>query len=112
LLKIRFEDKLRIVVDIPESDQLRYSIVPLTLQLLVENAVKHNRIRRTAIGGVSSISGKLLSSSQLDSTRPKNESSTGLGLQNITNRYKLLTEKPVLVTEKDESFIVKIPFLS
>ena len=43
--------------------------------------------------------------------RPKNEPSTGLGLQNIINRYKLLTENPVVIIEKDESFIVKIPFL-
>jgi sensor histidine kinase YesM len=113
LLKIRFEDKLRIVVDIPESDQLRYSIVPLTLQLLVENAVKHNRMsdEQPLVVYLQSRENYLVVVNWIQ-PRPKNESSTGLGLQNITNRYKLLTEKPVLVTEKDESFIVKIPFLS
>lgn len=113
LLKIRFEDKLRIVVDIPESDQLRHSIVPLTLQLLVENAVKHNRMSdEQPLVVYFQSRGNYLVVVNWIQPRPKNESSTGLGLQNIINRYKLLTEKPVLVTEKDDSFIVKIPFLS
>ncbi len=113
LLKIRFEDKLRIVVDIPEADKLRYSIVPLTLQMLVENAVKHNRMsdEQPLVVYFQSRENYLAVVNWVQ-PRPKNESSTGLGLQNIINRYKLLTEKPVLVTEKDESFIVKIPFLS
>jgi two-component system, LytTR family, sensor kinase len=113
LLKIRFEDKLRIVIDIPESDQLRYSIVPLTLQLLVENAVKHNRMSdEQPLVVYFQSRGNYLVVVNWIQPRPQNEPSTGLGLQNIINRYKLLTEKPVLVTEKDESFIVKIPFLS
>lgn len=113
LLKIRFEEKLKIVVDIPESDQLRYSIVPLTLQLLVENAVKHNRmsVEQPLVVYLQSRENYLVVINRIQ-PRPKNESSTGLGLQNIVNRYKLLTEKPVLVIEKDESFIVKIPLLS
>jgi two-component system LytT family sensor kinase len=112
LLKIRFEDKLQIVVDIPEADKLRYSIVPLTLQLLVENAVKHNRMsdEQPLVVYLQSRENYLVVVNWIQ-PRPKNESSTGLGLQNIIDRYKLLTEKPVVVTEKDESFIVKIPFL-
>ncbi len=112
LLKIRFEDKLRIVVDIPEADQLRYSIAPLTLQLLVENAVKHNQMsdEQPLLVYLQSRENYLVVVNWIQ-PRPKNEPSTGLGLQNIINRYKLLTENPVVIIEKDESFIVKIPFL-
>ncbi len=44
LLNIRFENKFDVLINVPEADQSRYSIAPLTLQLLVENAVKHNRM--------------------------------------------------------------------
>jgi tetratricopeptide (TPR) repeat protein len=44
LLKIRFENKFNLVVDLPDDILDRYKIAPLTLQLLVENAVKHNRM--------------------------------------------------------------------
>jgi two-component system LytT family sensor kinase len=44
LLKIRFADKLKVMIDIPENDTARFRIPPLTLQLLIENAVKHNQM--------------------------------------------------------------------
>jgi sensor histidine kinase YesM len=113
LLKIRFEEKLEIVIDIPEADKLRYSIVPLTLQLLVENAVKHNRMsEEEPLKVYLKVNDNYLEVNNRIQPRPKNEPSTGLGLQNIINRYKLLTEKPVVVTDENEMFSVKIPFLS
>ncbi|MFN8345959.1 MAG: histidine kinase [Spirosomataceae bacterium] len=113
LLKIRFEDKFKIVIDIPDADKLRYSIVPLTLQLLVENAVKHNQMSDEApLAVYLQMTHGYLEVINRIQPRPKNESSTGLGLQNIINRYKLLTGKPVLVAEENGMFSVKIPLLS
>ncbi len=113
LLNIRFENKFDVVINVPEADQTRYSIAPLTLQLLVENAVKHNRM---------SAKEPLKVHIQLDDDclvvknnlqhRPQSENSTGVGLQNIITRYGLLTTRPVWIGESDGSFVVKIPLLN
>ncbi len=113
LLNIRFENKFDVVINVPEADQTRYSIAPLTLQLLVENAVKHNRM---------SVKEPLKVHIQLDDDclivknnlqpRPQSENSTGMGLQNIITRYALLTDRPVWVGESEGSFVIKIPLLT
>ena len=113
LLNIRFENKFDVVVNVPEADQSRYSIAPLTLQLLVENAVKHNRMSakeplRVQIG----LEGDCLVICNNRQLRPQSEASTGVGLQNIINRYALLTDRPVSISENEESFVVKVPLLS
>lgn len=113
LLNIRFENKFDVVVNVPDADQNRYSIAPLTLQLLVENAVKHNRMSakeplRVQIG----LEGDCLVVCNNRQLRPQSEASTGVGLQNIINRYALLTDRPVWIGENDGSFMVKIPLLS
>ncbi len=112
LLNIRFENKFDVVVNVPEADQSRYSIAPLTLQLLVENAVKHNRMSvkeplRVQIG----LDGDCLVVCNNRQLRPQSEASTGVGLQNIINRYALLTDRPVWISENEESFVVKVPLL-
>ncbi|QMW04441.1 sensor histidine kinase [Spirosoma foliorum] len=112
LLNIRFENKFDVIINVPEADLTRYSIAPLTLQLLVENAVKHNRM---------SVKEPLKVHIQLEDDclvvrnnlqpRPQSETSTGVGLQNIITRYAMLTEESVWVGESDGSFVVKIPLL-
>ncbi len=82
------------------------------MQLLVENAVKHNRMSakeplRVQIG----LEGNCLVVCNNRQLRPQSEVSTGVGLQNIINRYALLTDQPVFVSENDGSFTVKIPLL-
>ncbi len=113
LLNIRFENKFDVVINVPDADQGHYSIAPLTLQLLVENAVKHNRMSvkeplRVHIG----LEGECLTVQNNFQPRPQSETSTGLGLQNIMNRYALLTDRPVSISESDGNFVVKIPLLN
>ena len=112
LLTIRFEDKLFVTIDVPEADRDRYAIAPLTLQLLVENAVKHNRLSEEEPLRVSiTREGDWLLVANPIQPRPDREESTGIGLQNITNRYRLLTDRPVWVGEQDGEFAVKLPLL-
>ncbi|MFD2937520.1 sensor histidine kinase [Spirosoma flavum] len=112
LLTLRFEDKLFVTIEVPETARDRYAIAPLTLQLLVENAVKHNRLSEEEPLRVSiSLEGNCLRVSNPIQTRPDREVSTGIGLQNITNRYRLLTPQPVWVGEEDGVFVVKLPLL-
>ncbi|MBD2755592.1 sensor histidine kinase [Spirosoma validum] len=112
LLNIRFEDKFDIFIDVPEADQIHYSIAPLTLQLLVENVVKHNRMSaRDPLQVYIYLEDECLVVQNNLHPRPQVEGSTGVGLQNIITRYALLTDQPVWVGESDGNFIVKVPLL-
>ncbi len=112
LLSIRFDDKLQVNIDVPETDANRYAIAPLTLQLLVENAVKHNQMSAAKPLKVDIFREQdyLLITNPIQ-LRPTTDSSTGVGLQNIVNRYALLTDKPVVVGEEAGLFVVKIPLI-
>ena len=113
LLNIRFENKFDVAINVPEATQSKYSIAPLTLQLLVENAVKHNRMsaREPLRVTIQVADGCLVIENNLQ-PRPQSENSTGVGLQNIITRYSLLTDQPVWIGEEDGNFLVKIPLLA
>ncbi|GAB2557346.1 sensor histidine kinase [Spirosoma aerophilum] len=112
LLKIRFENKFDVLIDVPQSVQQQYRIAPLTLQLLVENAVKHNRmsIQEPLQVRIHVQDGWLVIENPLQD-RDKPEPSTGIGLNNIINRYALLTDQRVECRQESALFVVKIPLL-
>ncbi len=112
LLKIRFENKFDLRIQLPEAALDRFKIAPLTLQLLIENAVKHNRMSlKEPLVIEIFIDGDFLMIKNRLQPRPQQEASTGTGLANIINRYALLTDRSVRAGEYDESFVVKIPLL-
>ena len=113
LLKSRFEEKLQIKIEIPEPYYDLYLVAPLTLQLVIENAVKHNRMSdEDPLTITITIDENHLLISNPIQLRPVTENSTGLGLQNIINRYKLLTSKSVEISKTDGCFTIKIPLLT
>lgn len=111
LLRTRHGSRLQVDMDIP-YDFLDARVIPLSLQLLIENAVKHNvvserkplRIRITAEGGRLRVVNNL-------QRRLNAEPSTGLGLQNIRNRYLLLSGQAPEIRETETEFIVDLPLL-
>lgn len=112
LLKIRFEEKFKVTFAIPPAYLTHYAIAPLTLQLLVENAVKHNQMsEETPLQVYIEVDQNDLVVRNNLRPRPLTEASTGVGLQNIINRYELLSERKVWVGESDGNFIVRIPLL-
>ena len=113
LLKSRFEEKLNIVISIPENYAYQYLIAPLTLQLLIENAVKHNQMSEQNPLTVTIVADPpfLIVSNPLR-LRSQTVYSPGIGLTNIIKRYQLLSSSPVLVEKTDDQFVVKIPLLS
>ncbi|AUD05814.1 sensor histidine kinase [Spirosoma pollinicola] len=112
LLHIRFGDKFQVTTTIPQEQANRYSIAPLTLQLLIENAVKHNQMSSEAPLLVTiDIEQDCLRIRNLIRLRRNSEASTGLGLKNIIKRYQLLTDRPILIEDKADVFMVKIPLL-
>jgi hypothetical protein len=111
LLQTRFGNNLDVTIEVPE-EKLKTRIVPLSLQILMENAIKHNIVssEKPLRVDVFTQDGKLLVSNNLQKKKQVNES-TGIGLDNIRNRYKLLGNEQVEVTENDSSFTVAIPLM-
>ena len=111
LLEARFEDKLTVTIDVP--DAMRGArIVPLAVQLLVENAIKHNVVSSAhpltvRIG----IEDDYLVVSNNYRPRTGKIASTGLGQQNIQQRYRLLTERPVRISADAARYRVDLPLL-
>jgi hypothetical protein len=112
LLKIRFEGKFDVQLDVPPAARTAYHIAPLTLQLLVENAVKHSTMSKESPLHVHLyVEGDTLVVHNPLQGRPTIAPSTGVGLKNIHNRYRLLTPRPVQVSSAKGVFEVRIPLL-
>lgn len=88
-------------------------IPPATLQLLIENALKHNRTEEDnplIINIYTNEDNELVVSNQLLPLK-KQISSTGIGLTNITSRYELLGDKKPSIEQNNKTFIVKLPLI-
>jgi LytS/YehU family sensor histidine kinase len=111
LLETRFGDNLSIRIDIP-PEKLQRKIVPLSLQILMENAIKHNIVssEKPLRVAISCEDGRLVVSNNVQKKNQVNES-TGIGLDNIRNRYRLLSDLPVEVSESGHHFTVSIPLI-
>jgi len=112
LLKTRFGNNLSVTITIPD-EKLQQKIVPLSLQILMENAIKHNIVsaEKPLHINVFTQNGSLVVCNNLQMKNQVNES-TGIGLDNIRNRYKLLSDKTVNVTESETNFTVSIPLIA
>jgi len=112
LLKERFEENLHVVINIPEQ-QLSLQIVPLSLQILFENAIKHNIIsskKPLLIEVFVDESGRLIVQNNLQQKKQRMDS-TKVGLQNIKNRYRFFSDEAVEVLSTATSFIVALPLI-
>lgn len=112
LLKMRFEDS--IIFAIPEqAADPEAKIVPLSLQLLLENAVKHNVVTssRPLHIKVYEKEGNLVVENNLQEKQVVKKSS-GVGLQNIKQRYGILTDRQVQIVKAKSTFSVSLPMLS
>ncbi|MEM7103339.1 MAG: histidine kinase [Bacteroidota bacterium] len=111
LLKIRHSEGLNVKVDIPKNSG--YQVAPLALQMLVENAVKHNVINgETPLNiDISTENGYLVVKNNLQKKMAKKEDGTSIGLANIRERYGFFTEKPMTFGETDGFYEVKLPLL-
>lgn len=112
LLKMRFENSIRF--EIPSSiSNPEAKIVPLSLQLLLENAVKHNRIseENPLVIRIYEEHGNLVVSNNLQHKKTIQKSS-GIGLSNIKSRYELLTSRKMTVEKSEKAFTVCLPILT
>jgi two-component system LytT family sensor kinase len=113
LLKKRFGEGLNVSIDIPENmgEQL---IIPAALQMLIENAIKHNVVSRSKPLYISLQvqDGTCIVVSNNLQAKQTVEHSTEIGLQNIIKRYKLVSSKNVSVNKAADHFTVTLPLIS
>ncbi|MBA5630191.1 histidine kinase [Moheibacter lacus] len=111
LVQKRFEDGLEF--EIEENIPQEFQIIPLSLQILLENCIKHNRISSIEPLKVKVYidDKKLVIKNNLQIKKQLNES-TGKGLQNIIHRFKSFTKREVEINQTETEFIVKLPLLT
>lgn len=111
LLKTRFEDSVNFTFDV-NSDDLQKLVVPLSLQLLLENCIKHNFATSSKPLNIRIFTeGKFLCIENNLQVREQLKESAGIGLSNIVQRYALLTKENVFIEKSEQTFKVKIPIL-
>lgn len=112
LLKMRFENSL--FYELPEGIvNLEAKVVPLSLQLLLENTVKHNVVSEQKPLRIRIfIEGDYLAIQNNFQKKEVMQGRQGVGLQNIVDRYGIITNRKVLIEQNDQTFTVKIPILT
>lgn len=111
LLNIRYSPNIHFDIAVSE-DALKTHIPPMSVQLLIENAIKHNEISSAAPLSISIRSEEMWliveNNLQLRSTV---ENGSGTGLKNIRSRYQFFTDREPEIVATDSHFHVKIPLL-
>jgi len=111
LLKIRFDPNIRFDMNI-EKEQLQRLVPPMSLQMLIENAIKHNEIS-SEFPLTITVTAKDEHLEVRNNFQPRlhKEPGTNSGLKNISDRYQYFTDSTMEVIQNEKEFIVRIPLL-
>jgi LytS/YehU family sensor histidine kinase len=109
LMKTRFGDAFEARIEVPDRQG---RVAPLTLQMLVENALKHNEVSKSMPLSISIVqqNGHLEVRNNLQPRSNPGEGS-GVGLENIRGRYRFLTDRPLDVRRDADFFTVIVPIV-
>ena len=109
LHKIRFGENLRVQLEIKPQ---QYKVIPLSVQLLVENAIKHNEIsdQKPLPIRIYEKDEYLVVENKLQ--KKSGSEGSGTGLQNISARYGFFSDRKVIIGFNTENFRVSIPLLT
>jgi hypothetical protein len=112
LLQLRHDNKLKLETHVSHEAEGTVMIPPCSLQLLVENAIKHNEFSNDNPLLISIVLNNVYVK-VTNNMRPKPYpiNSTNIGLKNLSSRYKLLCNKDITIERDKESFTVKLPFI-
>lgn len=112
LIQIRHQNSIEFHREISEDVQNKGRIPPAALQMLVENAVKHNRfsVNDPLHVRIWNENDDLVVSNELKK-RNGLRNSFGVGLENIYKRYELNSDRPIKITETNDQFIVRLPII-
>lgn len=112
LIRMRYDANLIVNYEIDEK-LLSYMLPPLTVQTLVENAIKHNEISKRKPLSIDIVTTGNESLIVRNNTQKKytEESGTGLGLANLSKQFEILIGTDIIITKTDEFFTVEIPLI-
>lgn len=111
LLTSRFEHKIHF--QLPANGKNKFWIPPVTLQQLIENAVKHNEISYNRPLNIDiAINDDHLCVSNNSQKRKGVVESTGIGLKNLSERYEILADRAIQIDEGDGTYTVKLPLIT
>jgi sensor histidine kinase YesM len=111
LHKIRDVEKIELQILVNDTD--KFEILPVSLQILVENAIKHNKATREEPLRISIfIEGQQIVVKNNLQNMATQIRSTGIGLKNLAERVKLIFGRELIIEETNNYFVVKVPLLS
>jgi len=112
LLKIRFENAVQLHMDVDNTLMDQYLLPPISLQVLMENAIKHNEFSDNNPLIMSlTLNQSGLSFQNLVRRKTLRRPSSKIGLQNLKERYLLITQRPIIIEEEEKTFTVRLPLL-
>ncbi|MBC7873372.1 MAG: histidine kinase [Ferruginibacter sp.] len=111
LLQLRYDKKLLLEIQLnPESGKVM--IPPCSLQILLENAIKHNSFSdEDPLLIVIAVNGQYIRVANKMKPKPYLTDSTQIGLNNLSSRYRLLFNKDIIISPGDEHFTVNLPII-
>jgi LytS/YehU family sensor histidine kinase len=111
LLQIRHDNKLQMQVELNE-EATRAMIPPCAVQVLIENAIKHNEFTdNNPLLIKIAMNGHYIRVSNNAKPKAYAVNSTGIGLKNLSSRYKIITRKDIEIEKSRDSFTVKLPLI-
>lgn len=113
LMKLRFEDNLEVNLNKDYHQSKDFKLAPLSLQLLLENAFKHNVVSKKKPLKIDVYTEEdyliVRNNKQPKLSQGKSHQ---MGLKNLSSRYEFLPDRNVIIEETTEEFIVKLPLIS
>lgn len=111
LMQVRYHDHLKLDINIP-SRVMSTLVPPLAIQMLIENAVKHNEISKAnpLFIYISAQDNTLINVSSTKTIASNGAQSLHIGLSNIRNRYKFFTKEKIVIKDSDK-FVVQLPII-
>jgi len=112
LVTIRWESAFRLDMGVETWMEEAFLIPPISLQLLVENAIKHNEFseERPLVIRVA-LEDAVLTVEHEKRKKPQRKASSRIGLANLNDRYQLTTDRNIVVQEEEGRFVVRLPLL-
>ena len=111
ILKKRFYNAVNFSIDIPERYK-KYNILPSTMLLLVENALKHNEFSNTTPLTVDIfVDGNFVIVQNNIQKKETEANGLGIGLQNLNLRYAILTNREIIINKNEGLFSVRLPII-
>jgi len=113
LLQLRYDENLQLSKKLEGADENIIKIPPCALQLLLENAIKHNELSSSNRLQVKiEANGRYLKVSNNTKPKPYLVNSTGIGLKNLSSRYMLISKKNIVIENNNQTFTVKLPYIT